>query len=199
MVKTSQLPADSDPTVDDSIVVYDPSGNATKRVTIQDLLDLIANQIVLPDASVTPAMLLAGTGSSWAWQAWSPTTANITVGNGTIFAEYIQIGKLVHFKFKFTLGSTSAMGSGPTITLPVTPAADHIANTEQVLAWGTILDSGTAVYTSALQFATGSNYEFRVHNASSTYLLSQGTISSTVPMTWANGDVLSVHGFYEAA
>jgi hypothetical protein len=74
----------------------------------------------ITDSAVTPAKLQSGTGSSWAWQSWTPTWTNLTVGNGTNASTYTQIGKTVHFRLKFVLGTTSAVGSAPVFTLPVT-------------------------------------------------------------------------------
>jgi hypothetical protein len=95
---------------------------ASDVVTTAKILDANVTTAKIADAAVTPAKLIAGTGSSWAWQTWSPTLSNLTQGNGTIEAKYIQIGKTVYFRFTFILGTTSAVGSIPTITLPVTSA-----------------------------------------------------------------------------
>src|SRR5678815_1966659 len=45
------------------------------------------------------------------WSTWSPTTANLTLGNGTITARYRMSGKTGDFFFSFVLGSTSAIGT----------------------------------------------------------------------------------------
>ena len=42
-----------------------------------------------------------------AWQTWTPTYNNLTVGNGTVTCGYKQIGKTVTFRWIFQLGSTS--------------------------------------------------------------------------------------------
>ena len=40
------------------------------------------------------------------FQTWSPSYANLTVGNGTVVARYTIIGDLVVARWVFTLGST---------------------------------------------------------------------------------------------
>jgi hypothetical protein len=49
------------------------------------------------DNTVLVADSTATTGLKWAggWAAWTPTLANITLGNGTVTARYQQIGKTV--------------------------------------------------------------------------------------------------------
>ena len=54
------------------------------------------------------------------WRAWTPTYTNITVGNGTVSARYVQIGPFVMLDWYLTFGSTSSMGTGPKVSLPVT-------------------------------------------------------------------------------
>jgi len=73
----------------------------------------------------------AATGLAWKtattqfpWQAWTPTLTNITLGNGTIVARYQQIGKTINFEVLFTMGSTSAMGSVPQVSMPVSPCSN---------------------------------------------------------------------------
>jgi len=78
------------------------------------------------EGNLTPSMLEAGQSTStWAWQSWAPNWTNFTVGNGTVVAKYIQIGKTVHFKIKVTLGSTSSVSGAITFSLPTDSHADY--------------------------------------------------------------------------
>src|SRR5687768_6393896 len=79
-----------------------------------------------------------------AWTAWSPSYTSITVGNGTVVAVYQQINKTVRWRFKFTLGSTSAIGAGPRLTLPVAPHGDYGNNA--YMAGVSAHDTGANVY-----------------------------------------------------
>lgn len=143
---------------------------------------------------LTPANLVSGTGTSWSWQAWTPTLANLTLGNGTSVGKYIQIGKTVHFRWIFTLGSTSAVGTAPTITLPISPtgltANDHVA-------FGTLYDSSaTQPYWTRAVFVSGSIIKvFALNGATGP----DGNISATGPFTWAVSDTMQLTGTYEAA
>lgn len=80
----------------------------------------------IADSAVLPENLLTGTGTSWAWQSWTPTFTNLS--GGTLnYAKYTRVGKTVHFRFKYTLGG-AGMGTDPRITLPIAPHADYVAS-----------------------------------------------------------------------
>lgn len=150
------------------------------------------------NASVIPNNLIASTGTTWVWQTWAPTWVNLTAGNGTTVAKYIQNGKTVTFKLLFTFGSTSAMGTSPTFTLPATATSDVTGDDTLGIFQGQILDSGTTrfILIGAVQSTTTGS--INVYNASGTYGQFTG-FTSTVPMTWTTGDKFYVTGSYEAA
>lgn len=136
----------------------------------------------------------SGVGVSGPWVTWTPTLTNITLGNGTVVAKYKQIGKTIVFKFKFTMGSTSAMGSVPTFTLPVTAASGP--TDELINGLNTIFDTSTGdTYTSAGIFNSTTVCRIIYLNVNAVFV----NLSSTLPMAWATGDVLNVTGTYEAA
>lgn len=153
-----------------------------------------ANSVVttnITDAAVTPAKLLAGTGASWGWQSWTPTLTNLS--GGTInYAKYIQIGKTVHFRFKYTLAGAGVSGL-PRMTLPVTANADYAA-------------VDTYHFTGQFQDATGFIWVILSYMASTTaidlgYLNTSANLastSSTTPFTWAVSDTIKISGTYEA-
>lgn len=149
----------------------------------------------IPDAAVTPAKLIAGTGSSWAWQTWTPTLANITAGNGTTVAIYTQIGKTVIAKFKFTLGNTSSMGTAPTFTLPVTASANWVVN--DTVGFGTANDTGSGSPLDVIIDSTTVARPLAV-TAGGTYA-SWANITSAIPFSWGTGDFIQCTIIYEAA
>jgi hypothetical protein len=113
------------------------------------------------------------------WTSYTPTTASITIGNGTMVARYYRIGKTVHYFAKFTLGSTSAIAADASISPPFTSAQDYVGS-------ATYYDTSAAVYYNGF---TKSNFLG--------YQGLYGYISNTVPMTWATGDVIRVSATYE--
>lgn len=132
-----------------------------------------------------------------AWQSWSPSYSGITVGNGTLdYAKYIQIGKTVHFRFKFTFGSTSAMGTG-VFSAPVTANSDY--STTDNIGLAKYVDSSTSSNNSSGMCRLESTTTIRpIAFTVSTYLR-DSTVSSSIPFTWATGDYIYVEGTYEAA
>ena len=146
-----------------------------------------ANDLVLT-ADSTAATGLAYTGG---WTTWTSSTNGITLGNGTITARYVKIGKFVNWYFRFVLGSTSAITGNLTFTLPLT------ASQNNNYCDGIIYDTGVAGYRCYGEI-DGSTVYGRVSNSAATY--TTGTLfSSTVPMTWGTGDILVFTGSYEVA
>jgi hypothetical protein len=93
--------------------------------------------LIAATAADTPARLAVGandtvltadsaeaTGLKWGggWTTFTPTRGNITVGNGTEVARYQKMGKTTNVFYQLTLGSTSSIGSTPSIAAPTTPA-----------------------------------------------------------------------------
>jgi len=154
----------------------------------------------ITDTAVTPAKLQTGTGSGWTWQAFTPSWTNLTPGNGTNVGYYIQVGKTVFVKTAFTMGNTSAMGTGPILTLPVTATASGYVAALSVVGPGSINDTGTQAYPNvvAIRWASTTTVDMVTMNAAST-LLVPAAITATAPMTWATGDQLTLSFYYEAA
>ncbi len=161
--------------------------------------------LITATAADTPARLAVGTdnyflqaasgeatGLKWggAWSDWTPTLTNITKGNGTTVARYIQIGKVVHFYFRFTMGSTSSMGSAPYFSLPSTPAYAFMATSQ-------IGDYGTTNYI-GMSDVSGANVYLAAQYAAATYIY-YIFVNSTTPMTWTTNDSIAVWGTYEVA
>ena len=131
-----------------------------------------------------------------AFTSYAPTWGSaVTVGNGTATGSYLTLGKLVVFRAKFVLGSTSSIGSNPaTVTLPVTAAS----STPYVLATARFYDtSATKWYLAGVSSTTtvASLYQVNTSGLNNRY----DSISSTAPFTWATGDELDIFAAYEAA
>ena len=94
----------------------------------------------IAEGGVVPNSLVDGTGTSWAWQSFTPTNSGLTLGNGTEEARYTQIGKTVIFRYQLTFGSTTSISGTLLVGLPVTANAAY-SNTN--------LSMGTAIYNDA--------------------------------------------------
>lgn len=128
-----------------------------------------------------------------AWIAWSPTYGNLTVGNGTVVSRYIQIGQLVALEYSITFGSTSAIAGNVTITLPVAGSLTANAAIGQA-----IFNDASGGRATGIIRSDGTNAVPHPLRADATYLTTNN-LSSTVPFTWATGDILSFSAAYEAA
>jgi hypothetical protein len=79
--------------------------------------------LTIVGGDIANATIGAGKIASEAWTAYTPSVTNITVGNGVWTAKYIKLGRLVVAKIRLSFGSTSVMGTNPTISMPF-PAVD---------------------------------------------------------------------------
>lgn len=139
-------------------------------------------------------------GSAWLaaldtlWQtysaAWTATTTNPVIGNGTIVSKYVRQGKICTVEVSITAGSTTTFGSGTyAVSLPFTAASNGIT----AVGSGYFRDSSAG---SAGHF--GANC---VILSGTTTAVPVGTgsaiVSNTVPFTWATGDSLNLAVAYE--
>lgn len=154
---------------------------------------LVIKDGLLPAGNIQPLNLVTGTGSTWVWQTWSPTLVNLS--GGTLnYAKYIQVGKKVEFRFKYTLAGAGVAGE-VSITPPVSFHADYTQTAAEPLGYATLRDAGTNTFNGMALWGTGGVILIRTWSTSNT----ASALSSTVPYTWANGDQIFVSGSYEAA
>ena len=167
--------------------------------------DTLAALTVGANGTVLTADSVEATGMKWATPStggtfadYTPTFTNFTIGNGTInFARYVQIGKFVTVYGKVTLGSTSSMGTSPKISLPVT-GTSNMSGIGWVLGAAVFGDTGTGSYEGYIKTSSTTVAELVVGNSSGTHTQAS-TITSAVPMTWANTDTFLWNFTYEAA
>lgn len=193
-VQPNQLPTKTITSTTDIAIIQDGSSGDVDQVTLANLI---------PNGAVTPQKLFTGTGTSWAWQAWTPVLTNAAIGNGTLLGAYCQTGKTVHFRLKIAWGTTSSISGNIISSLPVTGIAELSASATEGYTIGTckFLDATIAAYPGYVQInGNGSTNQimFIAYNASSTYA-SQATATATVPFSFGNGDFILATGTYEAA
>lgn len=152
---------------------------------------------LIDDEAITHPKI--STGADMNWQSWTPTFGALS--GGTLnYAKYIQLGKTVHFKLKYTLAGAGV--SGPiTVTMPVTPNADYsdggftIVNASGLLRDASI--SGNR-FQAAIVYSSGNEFSISCWRVNGSNVAREVT-SSTIPFTWAAGDIIYVEGSYEAA
>ncbi len=153
----------------------------------------------IADAAVTPAKLIAGTGSGWTWQTWSPTWTNLTIGNGTVnYANYIQTGKTVVFRLRVTFGNTTTIGGTPvSFTLPVALNAATTTNVDTIGYTVQLYDTNVTNYVGGLRVFSSTAVSISAMPVGAYVNLSD--MSATVPFAWNSGDIFTVTAYYEAA
>ena len=124
-----------------------------------------------------------------AWAAYTPTFTNLTLGASTVAANYSAAGKAIRYRGKLTLGAGFAITGQLRISLPAAHAAGEGAWPIGQVA---LYDTSAATY--RWWFAVG---------ATSTDILftdaSDTRVTSTVPWTWAAGDIIRWETEYESA
>ena len=130
------------------------------------------------------------------WRTWSPSYTNLTIGNGTVVSRFAQDDKTITAHFTFTLGSTSAVGTAPRVSLPVTAASGYtVIRNSPGLAY--FRDDGTADFSGITRIRTTTTAEPMALDASGTHLAIAG-LTATVPFTWATSDILHFTITHEA-
>lgn len=122
--------------------------------------------------------------------AWD-TAANPqpSLGNGTLFASYLLTQGLCFYALKLIYGSTSTGGTGTwRFSLPRNIAGDKV-----MVGSAHMEDSGATFYLgTAVTIVPGSSTADVVRVLST----SSGYVNSTVPFTWATGDLLLITLLY---
>lgn len=127
---------------------------------------------------------------------WVPILTNMTQGNGTITARFKQVGPEVDYYFQFVFGTTSAMGTVPSFTLPVAPNAYYsTGRTAQFPAEVHLFQTGVTDRPGAGKLSSGSTLTLTSWNA----VPAQSDITPTNPFVWANTHIITVYGRYESA
>lgn len=125
------------------------------------------------------------------WTAYTPSLAGVTLGNGSVFGRYMQVGKLVRFNAELVFGSTTTVPGFIAIGIPVT-ARDTVWCCP---AW--LFDN-----------SNGANRQAGSGNGGTTQVQvfgsgigggGGGQAAAAVPFTWAVSDAIKISGTYEAA
>jgi hypothetical protein len=128
-----------------------------------------------------------------AWQTWAPTlSSGWANGNGVWDAKYCQIGKTVHVRASFSVGTTTTKGTSCIMSLPVTSSASTIA-----LAVGFATIGGLQYCINSITNSTTSLQLVGI-NTSATYGYF-AAFQAAVPATWATGNIIYLSFTYEAA
>jgi hypothetical protein len=129
------------------------------------------------------------------WTTYTPTTTGITAGSGVFDFAYMQVGKTVHVRGSFILGSSSAVTSNVSFSLPIA------ASTTGKQFGPAIYKQGT--WYEGVAYSTGPTYvNLYAKNSASTYAsltAINGVPVSYVPVQWLSGHSIEFTITYQAA
>jgi hypothetical protein len=131
--------------------------------------------------------------STGAWVSYTPTLTNITTGNGTLVGKYNVVGRTMFLHFKFTLGSTSSIGSIPRFQLP---AGFTLASANFTPVGAGFATISSVNYVLTVVSSSSDRITCIVNRADSTYTIASD-ITATVPATWATGSILEMNATVE--
>lgn len=147
-------------------------------------------------------------GSGTAWTSYTPTWTNLSVGTGGNAANvgaYQQFGKTVIFRVHVILGTSgSSVGTLPRFTAPTTVKAAQYQSSiglSATVGQATLLDAAITEYHGHVRVsstAPTTSFDVTAWGSASTYV-NVGSVTATVPFTWAAGDGIYITGHYEAA
>ena len=118
--------------------------------------------------------------------SFTPTFTNLTVGNGTVEAYYIQIQDLVGVFVNVVFGSTTSISGDVNLTLPF----NRVSATRLPLGNCLFSDTGTQFFVGFVLCPTTVS-DVIIRNG-----LGATALSASAPFTWVTGDVFTVSLFY---
>lgn len=127
---------------------------------------------------------------------YSPSWTNLTVGTGTQIArKTLTVSRLCYFNINVTFGATTSISGA--VSVAPSPDASGYSSTNAYMSIGNVsmIDAGVALYMGASVLRHTGGIEVRAINASGTYA-TWSAISSTVPWTWGDLDLLNIDGLY---
>ncbi len=190
------------------LVSHDQDG--TLKTDSVDSTQIKADAITTPklaDGAVTPEKLITGTGTSWAWQSWTPTltgaSTNPTLGTNSVAeGRYTQIGKTVicQINIKFGTSGTNAGSGTYYISLPV--AAKTALSEYQSLPIGFLRAQDTSAFNGAVFFPeveTSTTAQLVYYQGIGGTAPASGVTHNT-PWAWSTSDLVCAGTItYEAA
>lgn len=148
-------------------------------------------KLVAGGGLVTSASGLSVQGTG-AWTAYTPaftaSTSNPSVGNGSLTGRYNRLGKMVFFTIRLTIGSTTTRGVGTwRFSLPTVPAAPtlysaYVSTNGNGVYAGVGASNGSAARVDAIYLSTSLRAE---------------ALSHSVPAAFDGGGVVWITGMYE--
>jgi hypothetical protein len=149
----------------------------------------------LGDFSSGDVLTAADMNAIGTWTTFTPVWTNVTVGNGTVTAEYCQVNELVFWRVFLEFGSTTAFSGTVYIDYPIESDGSFLG-----AVGGSVFcdDFDGSDYYGALYRSTVSRAGLRAYEVSGSYIRGD-VVNATTPFTWTTGDRLVIEDFYRPA
>ena len=147
-----------------------------------------ANDLLLTAAS-GEATGLKYTG---AWTSYTPTFTGLTVGNGTLTANYNKIGKVMFMRVSLNFGSTTAITGSVSMSMPGSGQPGVYTTTNAIYE-----DAGVGFYVGNIVIFGATAYLGSIRS-STTFAQHEG-LNATNPFTWTTNDGIFINASYEVA
>jgi hypothetical protein len=119
---------------------------------------------------------------------YTPTFTGLTLGNGTVSARYSKVGNIIVDEIVVTFGSTTAI-TGPVFITGMQPAVANVPT--MITGYVMLHDNGSTYFPGSARQSSTTAVEVHAQLANGTYV-SLGSLSSTIPHTWAVNDQIIV-------
>jgi len=135
-----------------------------------------------------------------AWTSYTPTWTNLTVGNATQSAAYMNAGKLYVVRFALTFGSDTSISGTIEFTLPNAVSVNADYDELAVLGGAVLQDTGTNSHLAYIFPSSSTDARARILRllVSGTSIVGSGQ-NSTTPFTWTTNDRIAGQFMFEAA
>lgn len=137
----------------------------------------VANRVIVTNGANTVRE------QSVALQSWTPTWSGLTVGNGTLSANWKLVAGLFCWRLRLVFGSTTAV-SGPVL---VTNLPHSLGVAGMAVGGGLLNDASASANRRVASCLLDSATAFAI-------FFDGGSVQSTQPFTWAVDDQISLHG-----
>ena len=137
-------------------------------------------------------------GASWQTYtpAWTASTTNPTLGNGTISGRFAELGKWIIMHIDMVVGSTTTFGSGTYRWSVPRPMRAHGTNFG-FGGWWLATDASLGQFYGMTRYLTQTTFVITGEQGGGAGVM-QSDFTPTFPFTWAVNDQLRGGIFYEA-
>jgi hypothetical protein len=123
--------------------------------------------------------------------SFTPSWANLTVGNGTQTFNYTRVNNFVFVNGKISFGSTTSVSGNVSFATPVTTTNQADVS---IVGQTYLTDSGVGNYIGFVAYS-GNNFYLQILLVNGTYPTAQA-FNATTPFTWSVNDSITVNAVY---